>query len=77
MESGLFLIATVALALVLWIHAIRLLRQIYRKSREDLGRITRREAAPPLRTEGLPMDALQINTGAGGNPWWVRHQQKT
>jgi hypothetical protein len=49
MESGLFLIATVALALVLWIYAIRLLRQIYRKCREDLRRITRREAALPLR----------------------------
>ena len=43
MGSSLFLIGAVALALVLWIYAIRLLRQIYWNFREDLRRAGRKD----------------------------------
>ena len=44
---------TAAIALILWIYAIRLLRRIYRKFREDLQRAARRD------TSLLPLAPVQ------------------
>ena len=51
--TGLFIFGMLAIALLLWIYAVRLLRRIYRKFREDYRRAARRD------TSLLPLAPVQ------------------
>jgi hypothetical protein len=71
MGSSLLLIGTVAIALVLWIYATRLLRQMYRKSREDLRRTAGKTTLPPQNPPSFSEAHQWMNRTStpGGNPW--------